>query len=58
MGWHPKKVYIGEKSLLLRVRSAKENDSRQHKPKSMLLICLNVNDMITKIYLNNLILKP
>ena len=58
MGWPPKKVYIGEKNLILRVRSAKENDSRQRKPTSMLLTCLNVNDMITKTYLNNPFQKP
>ena len=58
MGWPPKKVYIGEKNLILRDRSAKDNDSRQHKPTSMLLTCLNVNDMITKAYVNNPIQKP
>ena len=46
MGWPPKKVYIGEENLILRVRSAKENDSRQRKPTSMLEPSLKSTTMI------------
>ena len=38
-GWPHKKVYIVEKNLILRVRSAKENDRKQRKPTSMSVIC-------------------
>ena len=46
VGWSPKKVYIAEKNLILRVRSAKENDSRQCKPTSMLQTSLKSTTMI------------
>ena len=38
-GWSHKKVYIMEKNLILRVRSANENYHKQHKPTSMSVIC-------------------
>ena len=44
--WPPKEVYTAEKNLILRVRSTKENDSRQRKQESMLYTSLKSTAMI------------